>query len=295
MSPLVRDFALVAIVLLMFVAGLNAVPGQIVAALRQTNLLARALIVNVVIVPLLAVAIVRGFSLSQSTAIGVMLMALAPGVPFLAVSAGAKRGGSEPFAVTLSFLLPAVSVVTLPLWVGILAPAIVGLHMPVIRSVVTILLVQLLPLLAGIAIGRRSERLRTALLPPAQLASTLALLAVVVLIAVPAAKALGTLFGTRALAAILSLSILGLGLGWSLGGPMPETRRTLAIATVLRNVGLAAALGATFFPDTGVLVAVVAFLVIQLLVSTSAGALFSRRRAGVVPPGATPPAATPAH
>jgi len=287
-NAMVRDFALVAIVALMFLAGLRATAGSILAALRNTSLIARAVIVNVIVMPLLAVAIVRAFSLAQPIAIGVVLMALAPGVPFLTRSAGTQKGGNQPFAITLSLVLPAISVVTLPLWVGILAPAIVGLHMPVGRSVATILAAQLLPLLAGIAIGRRSERLRTALVGPVAIVSVVALVAVAALIAAPGVKALASLFGTRGLSAILLLEVLGLAIGWWLGGPGSDTRHTLAIATVLRNVGLAAALAATVFPDTGVIAAVMAFLIIQLLVSTIAGAFFSRGSAAALPPAARP-------
>jgi bile acid:Na+ symporter, BASS family len=286
---MLRDTALVAIVSLMFLAGLRAAPGSILGTLRDTSLIVRALVANVIIVPILAVALVRAFSLSQPIAIGIMLMALAPGIPFVIVSAGAKKGGSDAFALSLSFILPAVSVITLPFWATLLAPAIGGLHVPVGRSVVTILLAQLVPLFAGLLIGRRSERLRIALLRPVGIVSGLALVVLVVLIAVPGAKALATVFGTRAIVAILSLQVLSLATGWYLGGPRPETRRTLAVATSLRNVGLAATLATTFFAGIDVMATVVAFLIIQLIVAVLAGAYFSRTAIPI------PSAVTPAH
>jgi bile acid:Na+ symporter, BASS family len=286
---MLRDTALVAIVSLMFLAGLRAAPGSILAALRDTSLVVRALVANVIIVPILAVVLVRAFSLSPPIAIGIMLMALSPGIPFLIASAGAKKGGSDAFALSLSFLLPAVSVITLPFWATLLAPAVGGLHIPVARSVVTILLAQLVPLFAGLLIGRRSERLRVALLRPVGIVSGLALVLLVVLIAVPGAKALATVFGTRAILAILSLEVLALATGWYLGGPRPETRRTLAVATSLRNVGLAATLATTIFAGIDVMVTVVAFLIIQLIVAVLAGTYFSRTAISA------PSAATPAH
>jgi bile acid:Na+ symporter, BASS family len=283
---MLRDAALVAIVFLMFLAGLRAAPGAILATLRETSLIVRALVANVILVPILAIVLVRGFSLSAPIAIGIMLMALAPGIPFLAASAGAKKGGSDALAVSLSFLLPAASVITLPLWVTILAPAMGGLNIPVGRSVATILLAQVLPLFAGLLVGRRSERARAALLRPVSIVSVLALLFLVVLIVVPGAKALAAVFGSGAIVAILTLVVLSLAIGWYLGGPQPETRHTLALATSLRNVGLAATLATTFFAGTDVMVTVVAFLIIQLLVAALAGAYFSRT-AIRVPPAAT--------
>jgi BASS family bile acid:Na+ symporter len=286
---MLRDTALVAIVSLMFLAGLRAAPGSILAALRDTSLIARALVANVILVPILAIVLVRAFALSPPIAIGIMLMALSPGIPFLIVSAGAKKGGSDAFALSLSFLLPAVSVITLPLWVKILAPAMAGLDIPVGRSVVTILLAQVLPLFAGLLIGRRSERLRAVLVRPVSIVAGLALLVLVAMIAIPGAKALATVFGTRANVAILSLEVLALAVGWYLGGPRPEARRTLALATSLRNVGLAATLATTFFAGTDVMVTIVAFLIIQVVVAVLAGAYFSRTAISV------PPAVRPAH
>lgn len=285
---MLRDTALVAIVSLMFLAGLRAAPGSILAALRDTSLVARALLANVILVPILAIVLVRAFALSPPIAIGIMLMALSPGIPFLIVSAGAKKGGSDAFALSLSFLLPAISVITLPLWVKILAPAMGGLDLPVGRSVVTILLAQVVPLFAGLLIGRRSERLRAALVRPVSIVAGVALVVLVAMIAIPGAKALATVFGTRANVAILSLEVLSLATGWYLGGPRPETRRTLALATSLRNVGLAATLAATFFAGTDVMVTIVAFLIIQVVVAVLAGAYFSRRTAIPIPPAVTP-------
>lgn len=280
---MVRDTAFVAIVALMFLAGLRAAPGSILTTLRDWPLIVRALVANVVLVPIFAIVLVRAFSLPTPIAVGIILMALAPGIPFLIASAGSRQGGSDSLAVCLAFLLPAVSIITLPLWVAILGATMGGLNLPVDRVVATLLLTQLLPLLAGIVIGRRSERLRAALLRPVGIVSILALLLLVVLIAVPGAKALATVFGTGANLAILTLIVLSLMTGWYLGGPQPETRRTLALATELRNVGLAATLGSTFFAGTDVLVTVVAFLIIQLIVGFLAGAYFSRTAIRVPP------------
>jgi BASS family bile acid:Na+ symporter len=283
---MLRDTALVAIVSLMFLSGLKAAPGSFLRCLADRSLMGRALLANVIIVPLLAAAIVTAFALSPPIATGIMLMALSPGIPFLIMSGGAKKGGDDPFAVCLSFILPAVSVITIPLWVTILAPALGGIHISVARSVSTILVAQLVPLLAGVLIGRRNERLRTALIRPVAIIATIALVVLVALIVVPGGKALAAVFGTGAIVAILALEIISLGLGWWLGGPRPETRRTLAIGTELRNVGLAATLATTLFVGSDVVATVVAYLVLQVIVSVAVGAYFSRH--AIVPPAATP-------
>lgn len=238
-------------------------------------MLARAFVVNVIVVPLIAVAVMRLFALSATAKAGILLMALAPGIPFLTMSAGRKKGGSDAFAVTLSFVMPAASAITLPLSLAFLAPEI-GVHLTVTRYVLTILLFQLLPLLVGIEIRRRNELVAAAFVRPLGIASTFSLLVIVALVAVRGAKAVASLLGTGSLGAILVLNLGALTVGWLCGGPAEENRRTLAIGSVLRNVGLAAMIATTFFENAGVMAAVVAYLILQLVVGTAAGAFFRR-------------------
>jgi bile acid:Na+ symporter, BASS family len=281
---MLRDAALVAIVALMFLSGLQAAPGALVRTLDDRALLGRAVAVNVIVVPLLAFVIVRAFALPPPIRVGIMLMALAPGIPFLIKSAGGRKGGDDPFALTLSFVLPAISVVTLPIWALILDPSLGGVHLYAARSVVTILLAQLVPLLAGVAIARRSERIRVALVRPVSIIATLALVVLVLLIVIPGGKALASVFGTRAIIAILCLLFLSSALGWWFGGPTRDTRHTLAIGTELRNAGLAATLAATLFPGPDVVSTVIAFLILQIVVAFVLGTIFARRVAAARAP-----------
>ncbi len=50
--------------------------------------------------------------------------------------------------------------------------------------------------------------------------------------------------------AILVLVLLSIATGWILGGPQPEYRRTLSIATALRNIGTCTVIATATFPDT---------------------------------------------
>src|SRR5215469_3854337 len=114
MSPQ-KIATIVMLVSIMLSAGLEINREHLMAVLRNYGLIARALLANFIIVPLLAVLVARFLHLDGYVAVGFLLMAIAPGVPFLVRAAGRKPGGSLGFAAALAFLMPAISIVTIPL------------------------------------------------------------------------------------------------------------------------------------------------------------------------------------
>ena len=131
MSP-TKITAVVLLVSVMLNAGLQADRTRLVAALKNSGLMARALLANVVIVPLLGVLLVRLFALPPLIAVGFLLMALAPGAPFLPRAAGRQPGGSLGFAIALAFISPAVWVVTIPPTAPLVFPARGAGHVPIV-------------------------------------------------------------------------------------------------------------------------------------------------------------------
>jgi BASS family bile acid:Na+ symporter len=63
--------------------GLSLSLQQVIAALRKGRLVLMALLLNLIVVPLLALRIAKGLSLESSYAIGRLLVGLAPGAPFI--------------------------------------------------------------------------------------------------------------------------------------------------------------------------------------------------------------------
>ena len=121
--------AIVMLVSVMLSAGLEINVEHLLAALKNYGLFARALLANFIIIPIFGVLLARAFRLDEYIAIGFVLMALAPGVPFLVRAAGRTPGGSLGFAAALAFVMPALSIVTIPLTArfifaaGLIAPA----------------------------------------------------------------------------------------------------------------------------------------------------------------------------
>lgn len=265
--------AVVMLVSLMLSAGLEINVEHLVAALKNYGLLARALIANFLVIPIFGVLLARAFHLEVYVAIGFVLMALAPGVPFLVRAAGRTPGGSLGFAAMLAFIMPALSIVTIPLTArfifaaGLIAQAQATGNVPFGRIIVTLIGFQFVPLLVGLLTAERAPKLAANLRRPLLLLFFVAALALIVILGPTLVKAVASVYGSRIIWATVVLVLLSAGTGWILGGPQAQSRRTLSIATVLRNIGTCAVVATATFPGTLVAPTVLTYFIIQFLIS----------------------------
>jgi BASS family bile acid:Na+ symporter len=258
---------IVMLVSLMVQSGLQVNRAGLRSILRNYSLLGRALLVNFVLVPLFAVALVRAFHLNDFIAVGILLMAIAPGVPFLPNAAGTKAGGSLGFALALCFVMPAISIVTAPLTARVVFPPQTEAYIPVSSLIVTLAIFQLVPLLVGMAISDRVPQLGAKLVRPLAMVVAVCVLAELVMLAPALAKSVATIYGTYGAITALLIVLFSFGAGWFFGGPEKPYRNTLALATVLRNVGLAFVVATISFPGTLVAPMVGTYFLVQIIVS----------------------------
>lgn len=284
MSPekLVSAIMLVA---MMLGAGLEIDWSRLLAALRDVGLLSRALLANFIIVPLLGVLLARVFALENYIAIGFLLMAIAPGVPFLVRAAGRQPGGSLGFAAELAFIMPALSIVTIPLTAHLIfssgvieRPGVSG-PIPFVPILITLVVFQLIPLVIGVLLADRWPQLGQKLQRPLTLVFTIAVVALLAIIGPGLIKAVGAVYGSHGMLAMLALVLLSVAVGWLLGGPHHAYRRTLSIATALRNIGTCAVIATTAFPRTVVAPTVLTYFIVQVLVTIVFRVYFHRAAA----------------
>jgi len=209
-------------------------------------------------------------------ATGFLLMAIAPGVPFVLQAAGRKKGGSLGVAVALAFIMPALSIVTVPLTAQLVLPASEKAHLPVLHFVTTLVLFQLLPLLVGMFVADRAPTFAVKLGRPLVLVFLASILALLVLLGPTLVKAVASVYGSNGMWAMLVIVIASIATGWLLGAPAREYRRTLGIGTALRNIGLGSLVATTSFPGTVVAATVMTYLLIQFFVCTLVGVYFTR-------------------
>lgn len=287
MSPdkLVAAIMLIAV---MLSAGLEINRERLLASLRDVGLLSRALLANFIIVPLLGVLLARLLNLENFIAIGFLLMAIAPGVPFLVRAAGRQPGGSLGFAAELAFIMPALSIVTIPFTARLIfstglieRPDVAG-PIPILHILVTLVVFQLVPLLVGLLVADKAPALAAKLQRPLTLIFILAVVALFAMLGPGLIKAVATVYGSRGIIAMFALVLLSVAVGWLFGGPQVQYRRTLSIATALRNIGTCAVIATTAFPKTVVAPTVLTYFIVQLLVTIVFRAYFHRTAASGV-------------
>ena len=275
MSP-VKIIAVIMLISMMLAAGLLCNREHLRKALKNYGLLLRALLANFIIVPIIGVLAVRLFQLNDEIATGVLLMAIAPGVPFVVAAGGPKKGGSLGLAIVLAFLMPAISVITVPITAQLVLPATAAGRIPFGQFLTTLVLFQLVPLLIGIFVNDRAPELAARLVRLFAVIAVVALVMVLALLAPAIAKALASVYGSRGMLTELVIVVLSAITGWSLGRPEPEYSRTLSIATALRNIGLCSLIATSAFADTLVPAAVMTYLLVQVIVCAIIGAFFKR-------------------
>lgn len=272
----VKVLAAVMLVSLTFGAGLQVDRDNLKAMLRRIGLLTRALLANFVIVPILGVAIVKLFRLPLPVATGILLMAIAPGVPFVLAQVR-KRGGRLSLAVELAVALPLLSIISVPITAAWVLPAPVKAQLPLGQFAMTLVLFQLLPLLLGIVVGGRLPGVAARLTAPCNYLFFAAAIALLALLSPAILHGIETVYGSLGMLAMLTLTLLSMATGWLLGGPAREDRRILGIGTTLRNVGLCSLIATTSLRSSEIAAAVLTYLLIQFIVSTLFGAIFTRR------------------
>ena len=275
-----KILALIMIVSAMLGAGLQIDRERLVETLRQYGLLSKALLANFVLVPLVAVLLVKWIRPDIGFAIGIVLMSMAPGVPFLVNSAGRSAGGSLSFALTIAFCFAALSVITIPITIALVPPPTDSAHVPIFKFLTTLVLFQLGPLVAGALIGPRlAPHLVEKIVKISHLLFIAATLVFVVLMFPQLAQSVSKVYGYGHLLIIACVAVFSVGIGWLLGGPKREYRRTLSIATLMRNIGLCTLIGTDpVFANSLVLPTIFSYFIITFVVSLPVRIFYKRTK-----------------
>lgn len=272
MSP-EKIVAIILLVALMLHTGLQVNREHLQAVLKNYGLLGRAFLANFILVPIYGVLIARAFHLNPVVATGVLLMAISPGVPFVVLSGGRKKGGSLGLAVSLAFLMPAISIITVPITAHFVLP---GSQIESRSIIASLFVFQLVPLLLGMFVNDRAPQAASRLQRPVGLVVLVAIILILALLAPKIVSSIGSVYGSLRILAILVIVLLSAVTGWLLAIDHPQYRRTLAVGTTLRNIGLAAVIATTTFAGTEVAAAVLTYFVIQFIVALLIGAVFTR-------------------
>ena len=209
--------------------------------------MARGIVLNIVLMPLLALGLIWTFDLDAGLSVGLVLLSTLPAFPLIK---RIMRGrGVDKDGLELTFVMLGLSVISAPMIIW-LSP-VEGLDANPIDIMLTLSLFQLLPLLIGYALGRNRPELFDRLEDVLTLLVLISTSLIVLYVIISRYQDIAQMGGTHALLAVILLVLMGAILGWLLGGPRHEGRRTLALNTSLRNFMSSLLLAFTFFTGAG--------------------------------------------
>lgn len=257
-----------------------------VSEVRKTRTfpLVRALVLNFIVIPALAILIVRGLNLHPEIAFGILLIGMAPLMPLYPLFTSFARshipGTHGPILyASLVMILSLPMTLFLGRAVSIASPA---LDLDLVNVLIFVVGFQTVPIIIGFVIRERCAD-RAALARKIVTGCAVATLVIFIALSqVVSRRPLPGLYGTHALTASILLVAASLLLGWLVGGPGPSNRKNLALGTSLRNVGLSLLFAWVFFPFTLVGDTVSVYAVVMLLANILVASIW-RRRAGTGP------------
>jgi predicted Na+-dependent transporter len=255
-GPLSKSLAIAFLVCMTMSLGAEVTWRQLLAVLRDKGLLCRVLTANLILVPLLGLALARIFSMPLDFAVAFLLLAAAPGAP-MSLRYTRNRDDDAPFAAALLFILILAAICFTPLIAELILPAQTRFSVPYDRVATIALLYMVFPGLIGIALQRWGEE-AAIVRRVTFLSARVFFLAWVILVTAEQSRAVRQL-GFPTLAAMVLLIIGSMIIGWIVGGPQRENRRILATGTSMRNIGLCAVIAIESFPGTKVEIGIVAF------------------------------------
>lgn len=262
--------------------GLAATVADLMYVLRRPGLLARSLVAVFVLMPVVAVALVRWLDFPQTTEIILVALAMCPVPPLLTTRQG-KAGGHVSFGLGLMVVLCFAAIVTIPVTIAALRFVFERPYAITSAAVARVLLTTtLLPLASGVIIRARWPSVAERIERPVGLAGSILLPLAVVSIVVGAFSEIWAAVGNGSVLGIVIFTVAGLALGHALGGPKRDDSVVLAFSTACRHPTLALSIATNTYPEQRF----GAMMLLYLLVSIIVGMpylLWQRRLAAVAP------------
>jgi bile acid:Na+ symporter, BASS family len=256
------------VALIVFAIGLRANARDATYLIRKPAQLLRAIFSMNILMPLFTVSLVYMVDLTPAVKIALVMLSVSP-VPPLLPNKMVKSGGTNSYAVGLLVAESLLAIVFVPLAMEIIELVLnIPLKMTVASVAPLVLMTALLPLSLGMVVNRLAPVVSERIAKPISLIATLALVAGAAAILIAVAPAVWMLLGNGTLIAIFAFVLVGLTIGYFLGGPVPENRISLAIATSSRHPGMALALAIANFPEEKLaMAAVLLYMVVNAIVS----------------------------
>ncbi|HEY4202072.1 MAG TPA: Na+-dependent transporter [Devosiaceae bacterium] len=243
--------------LIVFAVGLQTTMKEATYLLERPGLLVRSLVSMNIIMVIVALGLIAIFNPAPEIKIALVALALSP-VPPILPTTQERAGGSHGYTMGLLLSASIAAVVLVPagLW---LLDVLFSQQMQVspanVAGIVVISII--VPAVLGILVNTLMPALAARLARPISLLAMLVLVVAVIPVIFATWPLLGSFIGNGLFVGLIGFTLIGLLVGHFLGGPDPDERTVLALATSTRHPGVAITIASLNFPDfKGVLVVV---------------------------------------
>jgi len=241
--------------------GLGLTIKQIVDPLKDLKLVIMSLIANFILVPIFVYGMTILLPLSEGYKIGLILLSIAAGAPFLPKLADIAKS-NVPFSIGLMLLLMVVTIFYLPLVLPLLLKGAEVSSWEIAKSLITMMLA---PLIIALLIRAYAENIAKVLKNIFEKLTNIALLLLTISLVILNAKHLIGMIGLP-LVAILLLLIGSMVIGYFLSGKDKPTKIVSALGTGQRNISAAILVATQNFKDPEVTIMLVAVAIFGLFI-----------------------------
>jgi predicted Na+-dependent transporter len=271
--------ALVFIIASMLGMGFGLTIPQIMSPLKNTRLVLMSLAANFIIVPILALLIAGLIPLSQGLEIGLILVGMAAGAPFLPKLVQVAKGDMA-FTAGLMVLLMVVTIVYLPI---VLPFVLTGVQVSPWAIAKSLIFLMLIPLAIALFVRARYEETAMGLIHTMTMATNLSLMVMFIGYFVAYFSQIIGIIGTGGIIAAIILVVGAAIVGYLLGGKDMDDKKVICLGTGQRNLAAAFAVATINFADNpNVLIEIMVVSLIGLVVlMVIAGELGRRSKAAV--------------
>jgi BASS family bile acid:Na+ symporter len=254
--------------LMVFSVALNAGDWRVQNLFREPALLLRSFVAMYVVMPLFAVWVALNFDLNRALLTALILLALSP-VPPVLPSKQIKAGGSMNYVVGLLVIASLSSILVVPAGVAAVGRLFgQDLELPFAVTARVVGTSVLLPVVAGLVVARAMPAFAQRIAGPISAVAGVLLLVLFVPIVVMKWGVIAAQASNYTIVAILLFLAVGLLAGHLLGGPDPDNRTALALATATRHPGVALAVLHAVAPTAEEVAPVVLlYLVVSIIAS----------------------------
>ncbi len=287
-QQLIRVAIVVSIMLIVLSFALRATWRNATSLFRNPSLLLRSLLAMNVLMPIFAAALAGLFTFRPGISIALLTLSVSPVPPFLPrKQLKLVSEGEREYVHGLLGATSLLSVVLAPLTVVLIGLAF-SHHVDIepVKIARVVALTVLIPFALGLLVNHVKPALAARASPLADKAGVLLLVVALVPVLIKMWPAMISLLGDGTLLAFVAFAVVGLAVGYLLGGPEADNRTVLALATAMRHPGVALVIASgTVGGDKVVAPALLLYLLVGTIVS--APYVMWRRRQLVA--HATPP------